>query len=91
MNSRARTRTQDPRYRRAIRAISTVLQARQQAECCETRMKRLQLSGWDVDSTIILSLWTSQEDQGCLANWRGGATSSSASRQNAGRRHIQRL
>jgi hypothetical protein len=40
---------------------------------------------------LKLSLWTSQEDQGCLAHWRCGATSSSASRQDVGRRQIQRL
>ncbi len=44
-------------------------------------MKRLRLSGWNVDFTIILSLWTSQEDQGCPAHWRSGATPSSARRQ----------
>ena len=33
----------------------------------------LRLSGWNVDFTLILSLWTSMEDRGCLANWRGGA------------------
>jgi len=52
-------------------------------------MKRLRLSSWNVDFTIILSFWTSQEDQGCLANWRRGAMLSSASRQDVGSRQIQ--
>ena len=44
-----------------------------------------------LQSFLTLSLWTSQGDQGCLAHWRCGATSSSASRQDVGRRQIQRL
>ncbi len=54
-------------------------------------MKRLWLSGWNIDFTIILSFRTSEENQGCLANWRRGATPSSASRQDVGRCQIQRL
>jgi len=53
-------------------------------------MKHLRLSGWNVDFTIILSIWTSEEDQGCLANWRGGATLSSARRQDVRSRQVQR-
>jgi hypothetical protein len=49
------------------------------------------LSGWKIDFTIILSFSTSEEAQGYLASWRGGATLSSASRQDVGRRQIQRL
>ena len=44
-----------------------------------------------LQSFLKLSLWTSQEDQECLAHWRCGATSNSASRQDVGRRQIQRL
>jgi hypothetical protein len=54
-------------------------------------MKRLRLSGWNIHFTIIRSFWTSVEGHGCLTNWRSEATLSSASRQDVGRRQIQRL
>ena len=57
----------------------------------ETRVKRLRLSAWNVNSTIILSFWTLQKYQGCPASWRGGAMLNSASRQDVGSRQIQRL
>jgi hypothetical protein len=44
-----------------------------------------------LQSFLKLSLWTAQEDQECLAHWRCGATSSSAIRQDVGRRQMQRL
>jgi hypothetical protein len=44
-----------------------------------------------LQSFLKLSLWTSQENQGCLAHWRCEATSSSAIRQNVGRRQVRRL
>lgn len=70
---------------------SYCLQVRQQAKRCTDADAALRLSGWNVDFTFILVFWISQEDQGGHANWRGGATMSSANRQDVRRRQIRRL
>lgn len=67
------------------------MQAGQQAERCGGADETPQLSSWNIDFAIILSLWTSPEDHGCQKNWRGGATLSSASRQNVWCRQVPRL
>ena len=53
-------------------------------------IQRLRLSSWYVDFTIILVFWTSDENQGCQASWRGGATLGSASRQDVRSCQVQR-
>jgi hypothetical protein len=67
------------------------MQAGQQAERCGGAGETPPLSSWNIDFTIILSLWTSPEDHGCQKYWRSGATLNSASRQNVWCGQVPRL